>query len=336
MKAREGDLLKDSNRIVFDVKGLVHPFGRVIAFPRFIPDVRGDRIQEGTGYRKIYNMSERFKFLQENIPGYVVHDAMFDEDLCEIPIENVAQHLQPNRRLTELRTSKKTDKIESDALEFLELLKEHAKVPWGKMGISGSLLARLHTLQSDIDPVIYGIRNCRKVHAALNSLIQESKSLARAYAVKDLQKLFRFRVKDARMLFDDFKKTETRKILQGKFKNRDYFIRFIKDWNETVTEYSAIHYKKLGYAKIKAIVDDDSEGIFTPCTYRIRDVKTLEGASFPIEEISSFRGRFCDQARTGEAVAAQGKVEHVIDNVQNREYCRLLLGNKPSDYMVLG
>jgi predicted nucleotidyltransferase len=112
-------------------------------------------------------------------------------------------------------------------------------------------------------------------------------------------------------------------------------MRFVKDWNEIKAEYGAIRYKNVGYAKIKAVAEDDSEAIFTPCSYKIKNVETIEGVRFPIEEIASFRGRFCEQARTGEAVIAQGKVERVMDNWQNREYFRLLLGNKPSDYMIL-
>ena len=108
-----------------------------------------------------------------------------------------------------------------------------------------------------------------------------------------------------------------------------------RDWNETKTEYGAVRYKNVGYAKIRALIEDDSEAIFTPCTYKIKNVETHEGVHFPIEEISSFRGRFCEHTRTGEAVIAQGKVERVTDDRQNREYFRLLLGNKPSDFMVL-
>jgi predicted nucleotidyltransferase len=37
MKAREGDLIKTKSNVVFDVKGLVHPPNKIIAFPRFIP-----------------------------------------------------------------------------------------------------------------------------------------------------------------------------------------------------------------------------------------------------------------------------------------------------------
>ncbi|MEM1589439.1 MAG: hypothetical protein QW175_03350, partial [Candidatus Bathyarchaeia archaeon] len=54
----------------------------------------------------------------------------------------------------------------------------------------------------------------------------------------------------------------------------------------------------------------------------------------PIREIASFRGRFCEQARKGETVIAQGKLEHVTDNRNKCEYFRLLIGNKPTDYMV--
>ena len=37
MRAREGDLIKTKSNVVFDVKGLVHPADKIIAFPRFIP-----------------------------------------------------------------------------------------------------------------------------------------------------------------------------------------------------------------------------------------------------------------------------------------------------------
>jgi predicted nucleotidyltransferase len=203
------------------------------------------------------------------------------------------------------------------------------------MGISGSLLVKLHTPESDIDPIVYGSRNCRRLYEALESLIHETKSHVKAYSTEELRELFKFRARDTQVPFKDFMKTESRKVLQGKFKNREYFMRFVKDCSEINTEYGAVCYKNLGYAKIKAIIEDDSEAIFTPCNYKIKNVKILEGARFPIEEIASFRGRFCEQARKDEIVVAQGKVEKVMNSKQDREFFRLLLGNKPSDYMIL-
>jgi len=331
----EGDYIQIEEGFIFDVKGLVHPPGKVIAFPRFISAPSGNRKYEQKTYKKIYNISARFKFLEQNFPHYIVYDPIFDEKLCEVPVEDVKRHHKPVDRLQKLRHGKKLDELERAALEFFELLKSYANVPWNKVGISGSLLVRLHTRNSDIDPIVYGTRNCRKVYDTLKALQKEPKSSLKAYSTEELQELFKFRVKDTQTSFEDFVRTESRKVLQGKFKKRDYFMRFVKDWNEVKARYGAIRYKNVGYAKIKAAVEDDSEAIFTPCSYKIKNVETLEGVRFPIEEVASFRGRFCEQARTGEVIIVQGKVERVIDDGQNREYSRLLLGNKPSDHMVL-
>ncbi|KYH41109.1 MAG: hypothetical protein AYL32_007850, partial [Candidatus Bathyarchaeota archaeon B26-2] len=87
-------------------------------------------------------------------------------------------------------------------------------------------------------------------------------------------------------------------------------------------------------AKVKAKVVDNSDAIFTPCRYVIDEVKVLEGTDVsPLREIISFRGRFCDQARRGEMVIAQGKVEKVMER-DGTEFFRLVLGAKPSDFMI--
>jgi predicted nucleotidyltransferase len=63
-------------------------------------------------------------------------------------------------------------------------------------------------------------------------------------------------------------------------------------------------------------------------------VQVLEGVEKPISEIASFRGRFCEQAENGEVVVAQGKLER-MQNKAGQVRFRLLLGNKPSDFMIL-
>jgi predicted nucleotidyltransferase len=336
MKAREGDFLKDLNGIIFDVKGLVHPPNEVVAFPRFIPEPKGTRMRKGVMYNKIYNISARFKFLKKNSPNYIIYDHVFDEKLCEVPSENVKHHYKPSNRLQELRRGEKLDRLERIARDFLEFVKDHANVSWNTMGISGSLLAKLHMSSSDIDPIVYGSENCRRVYSALQGMRKSGGTPFKPYTVEDLKALFAFRSKDTQMDFEDFVAVESRKVLQGMFSGKDYFIRFVKDWNEINEEYGDVCYKNSGYARIEATIADDSESIFTPCVYRIENIRIIEGRRFqPIQEIASFRGRFCEQARTGDVVVAQGKVEHVTDNRQNREYFRLLLGNKPSDCMIL-
>ena len=116
----------------------------------------------------------------------------------------------------------------------------------------------------------------------------------------------------------------------------DYFVRFVKEWSEITEKYGDVCYDNSGYAKIKATIVDASEALFTPCSYQTRDVEVIEGPKFKtIQEIVSFRGRFCEQAVEGEAVVAQGKVEKVTNTRRCCEHHRLIIGNKPSDYMIL-
>jgi predicted nucleotidyltransferase len=151
-----------------------------------------------------------------------------------------------------------------------------------------------------------------------------------------LRTLFDFRSKDTIMSFEDFAAVESRKAFQGKFRETTYFIRFIKDWNQINEQYGDVCYKNCGCAKITATIADDSETLFTPCTYKIESAKVVEGSKLqPILEIVSFRGRFCAQAKKGESIVAQGKVERVTDKKKESEYYRIILGNKPSDYIVL-
>jgi predicted nucleotidyltransferase len=109
----------------------------------------------------------------------------------------------------------------------------------------------------------------------------------------------------------------------------------VKDWNEIQENYGTVHYQTVGHAKIKASVTDDSQMIFTPCHYKIDNVEIVEGPEVEsIREIVSFRGRFCEQARNGEFVTAQGKIEGVKGEGE-QEFYRVLLGNKVSDCMIL-
>jgi predicted nucleotidyltransferase len=336
MRAREGDLIKTENHVIFDVKGLVHPPNKLIAFPRYIPSPQGTRGSQKDLYGKIYSLSERFNFLKQNMPNLIVHDPVFDETLCEVPIDTVKEHYEPVEKLRLLRISKTRGDLERKAVQLAEELKEAADIPWSAIGISGSVLVGLYTPKSDIDPVVYGAENCRKAYAALENLLKDGESHFKPYNRRELQALFDFRSKDTIMSFEDFARVERRKAFQGMFDGTDYFIRFVKEWSQVNEQYGDVCYKNSGYAKITATIADDSEALFTPCTYKIENVKVVEGPKLkPILEIASFRGRFCEQAKSGESVTAQGKVERVTDKRTEREHYRVLIGNKPADYMIL-
>lgn len=336
IRAREGDLIRTFSNVVFDVKGTVHPKDKLVAFPRFIPSPTGTRKGNNTTYGKVYSLGERFQYLKDNHPELIVYDQVFGETLCEVPTDQVAQLYQPIEKLAQLRDAKTRTSLEEKAYQLAVTLKEKAGIPWNAVGISGSIMAGLTIDTSDIDPLVYGVENSHKAYKALQELREIEGSGFKAYTKAELKTLYDFRVKDTHMSFEDFQSVENRKAFQGMFMGTDYFIRFLKDWNETSEQYGDVTFQNAGYCKVQATVENADDALFTPCSYGVGNVKVLEGRALtPICEVVSFRGRFCMQATIGEKIEAQGKIELVTEKKTGKIHYRLILGNKPEDYMVL-
>lgn len=332
---REGDLIESNDEIIFDVKGLVHPPNRTIAFIRYVPDPNGIRKRAGKSFCKYYNLNRRYELLKQYYPKYLVYDPIFNTILCEVPVNEIRKHYQPTQGLKKLRKKNNLDQTEQAALLFMENLKKESGVQWNKLGVSGSILVNLQEESSDIDLVVYGSSAGYRVEKTMKHLLQDKKNLFEAYNLKNLKELFDFRSKDTDVAFEDFVRTDSRKISHGKFLGKHFFIRFVKDPNEIDEQYGDIIYEPEGNSRISATIVNDQDALFTPCTYKIDNVKIIQGTKVEsIEEIVSFRGRFCEQAKIGERVIAEGKVERVQQHGKDDHY-RLLLGSKISDHMIL-
>ena len=92
MNPIEGDLIENRDGIFFDVKGLVHPSSKIIAFIRCVPDPNGNREKDGQRYSKFYSLSKRYDLLRQKYPQYLVNDPVFNTLLCEVPIEDIKKH----------------------------------------------------------------------------------------------------------------------------------------------------------------------------------------------------------------------------------------------------
>lgn len=332
MGFREGDFIETHEGLIFDVKGLVHPPGKAIAFIRYFPSFNGERKRDDLRYRKVYDLDERYAFLRENYPQYLVHDPVFGEELIEVPVTQIARHYQPIRKLAELRLSSSLNPLERKLLDFADFIVESAHIPRDKVGVSGSILVGLASTLSDLDLVVYGAENTLKVDRALKKGLEEGKRLKR-FDLETLRSTHIGRCRESGVSFEDYAFHEQRKSFQGFFDGVEFFVRYLKDWNVFREVYGESIYTPMGRTWISGIVVDDSDALFTPCFYRVEDVKVVNGASAePISGITSFRGRFCQQALTGEHVIAHGKLERVI--CHSKAYYRLVLGNRPEDFMV--
>ena len=327
---REGDFIETKEGFIFDVKGLVHPPNSVVAYIRYVPDCTGSRNRNGTSFRKIYELSDRYSFLRRRAPEYLVHDVVFDEEMIEVPRTRIARHYEPLTRTRELLRNARTA-LERKSIEMITILASASSTSAEEFGISGSVLVGLAGPVSDIDIIVYGNKRSQGIRKVLRALLKEDNSF-KAYGEEKLRKLFESRHEETGIPFGDYVRCEARKDFQGYFKGTDFFVRYVKDVHEVNEEYGSIIYRALGRSRLEATVTGDKEAIFTPCTYQIKDISMTTTDVMPPKEIVSFRGQFCEQARVGEKVAAQGKIEQL--SKKNRTWNRMLLGSARTDFMI--
>jgi hypothetical protein len=333
----EGYYLETRDRLFFAVKGFEHPPDRVIAVLRYAPDpLTGDRKRGPAPYRRYYHFSEQVQFLQASYPEYLAYVPIFQATLQSVPRSLMLHIYDPRRRLEQIIQAPALDALEKDAADFTSTLQSQAGVPRPAIGITGSLLIGVHSEKSDLDIVVFGKQSCENVYQALRILLDnQSIPELRRLDTQGFQELYAGRIADTQMDFRDFVSAEKNKVNQGRYRQRTYFIRFVKDAHEISENYGDRRYFPVGRAKITATVVDDREAIFTPCRYGLADVHGLDGPRVPdLNEIVSFRGRFCEQARMGDFVIATGTLERV-QNSQGVIWHRLILGNSPQDRLFV-
>jgi len=329
----ESYYLETNEGLFFAVKGMEHPPDRFIAVLRYAPDPDGDRKKGDIPYRRLYHFDEQEDLIRSTYPQYLSYDRIFQTTLQGVPKPKIKQIYDPCARLLELVRAPLTP-IHQDLAAFAMLLQRESEVPPSAIGVSGSVLISMDAENSDLDVSIFGKENCRNVYETLARLLDCGAAGLRRLNESEIGTLYAQRVvADAHINFQEFSIPEKRKVCQGVFRQRPYFIRFLKCPHETGIRYGDLRYTPLGQVTIDGVISSDEEAFYTPCRYGLSDVSTLEGPSVRVTEVVSFRGRFCEQVGRGQVIRASGALERV-ENTLGQIYYRLLLGNSTHDKIV--
>lgn len=313
-RGREGDFIELKDGSIFEIKGVTHPPYGAIAYPRYIPSEEGERVRFGRRYKRLYTFEEKIRVLKERFPRYYVYDRYYSRLLPIIPWSEVQRHFKPQDAVRALKSAQSLVGLRLKALEFIEYISDVAGISAGRIGISGSILLALDREDSDIDVVIYGLKESSSVREAILHAMAEGEVLSRLPEAR-LKELYISRSRDTEMRYEDFVKLEQRKSNQGLFKGTLFFVRYIRDWGEIGEQYGCYSIRRVGYARISARVADASEAHMTPAQYILEDVTVLSGPSrLTVDRLISWRGRFAEQASEGEEVVAQGSVEEVLSD----------------------
>ncbi|MHA2181374.1 MAG: hypothetical protein ACXAAH_08125 [Promethearchaeota archaeon] len=340
-KGIEGDYIETKKTsLIFDVKGLLHPHDRKICFLRFYPHPEGDRIKNGVKFRKVYNLDERYSLVNNSFPKYSFFSKELDIKVQGVYNNDIKKIYTPRDCFQELDESENISNVEKCSKILCELFINKGNISRDSIGITGSVMVDLNKDDSDIDIIIYGTESSLKFQEKILDIFGESNQF-RKYNIDEYKSHYTWRVGGSDISFNEFMKTEQRKLHQGKFHDHDFFIRYIKspeDWNGNFYDHQ---YKNYGRIQAKVLVTNSKDSLFTPCTYKIEALEILDKETSlkdinlkKISEINSFRARFCEHAKEGETVLVEGKLEKVVFK-NELEYFRILLTDQIKDKMLI-
>ncbi|NHJ46822.1 MAG: hypothetical protein FK733_03450 [Asgard group archaeon] len=334
----EGFFLKSNDDLIFDVKGLTHPSDRIIAFVRYVSKRYFENKDQNRDYQKLYALPDRYEFLTKNYPKYIFDDPKGRGLLQAVLRSDVSEIYNPIEKLQKILNTANSnlDSLEIDVKEIVEEIIGYSNIPIENIGISGSILVGLQTKKSDIDLVIYGMKQGRIIYESMLEIFNSSKNFVR-YDRTELVRLWETRGQEKQIDFSLFSIMERNKHLQGIFKGRDFYIRLIPypdEFNEHYNDVTIINY---GDIEIKATIENSDHSIFTPCLYQLKNISIVEkdtDEDLLLERIFSLRGRYCDLAKKGASIHVKGKLEKISIS-KKMEFYQIVLGSSSSEFFKL-
>ena len=250
---------------------------------RYIPDEKGDRVSEERGrYRKL-DFYESFEFLKRHCPEYV-------KEVHEVPKEYVTELLRPEEQLPVIAAREEEEKVRA----IYELLGKY--IPKDKIGITGSFLCGLNGENSDLDFVIYGMKNFQLAREVVQ---KEGLTLE----IKSAMWRRIYNKRKPELSYEDFVTHAMRKRNIGAIGNTYFDILYVRDSDELKQLDTRIYEngEKVGYVKITAEVTDDYFSFDNPAIYEINHPE--------MNKVLSFTHTYTGQALEGEKIEARGVME---------------------------
>jgi predicted nucleotidyltransferase len=317
----EGQFIITIDNLVFEIKGVVHPKDRVIAYLRYVPTQNG--------YRKVYALDERETYLKHHHPLYLWFSEPYGRLVQSVPDDNIETILDPVDYLAALRNSASTaSDLEQASLNLVDKMIEATGIEQLNIGITGSQLIGIAKKDSDIDLVVYGSDACQQFYSNLCKGIDSISGVHR-YSGLLLDEHVSFRWGAHENLRPVFREIERKKVLQGLFENYHFFVRLVKAPDDLEYAYGDFSFQLKGRQFVSGKIVDDGDSIFTPCEYLV------ESDDLPdLRKLVSYRGRFTEQISKDAMFDAEGRLEMVTNHKEKSQYLQLVLGELPTDYLI--
>ena len=266
----------ESNGVIFSVKGVLHPSGRVVAGPAYIP-IQGR-------LKRVRSLGEGLSFLHKFMPDLLGWQEYAGQILPLIPFSEISRIYDPLDFTPENRREEVLD-----AIHLKRILEDLSGV---RVGISGSILLGLSSSESDIDLVVYGLSAGERFYQTLRELRKES-------ILKPVREYSWIRESRADSSISPrvWLKLEEKKLLTGLYKDRLYTAKIVplpEEYWESLNQ----RVRELGRGEAVFEVIDDEFSKTTPNLYQVGVIKVLDGRGEirDVSQVVSMRSRFAELA----------------------------------------
>lgn len=330
LKLRDRDAILTKEGIIFRVYGYSHPPDAHVCDVEYAPstifkstDSRALRARGKQVYYKFYE-DEGLWFVQQNYPRYTILYEPLQERLVGVHRELVVKNRKPNERFQRLMETPPRDELINALQKVISPVMARSELTKNDFGVFGSLLHGFyHPKFSDIDLIVYGEEELRRLREILEELYREKSSPLRnefesEEAIKGKRwKFVNYSPREylwhqrRKMVYALFEDKESGRVIKTEFEP-------VKDWNEIHNEYRTdTRILKRGWIKATARITDDREAPFIPSIYQIEFLKVLDGVKVEdVQRILSYVEEFRMQAEEGEKVYVEGNLEQVTTSTK--------------------
>jgi predicted nucleotidyltransferase len=341
---RDRDAIVVSEGIIFRVYGYFHPPGGYVCDVEYAPseifvsdNLKAPRQAGSRVFYKFYS-DEGLRFILCHYPKYTVHYRPLRRKIVGVYERYIKETRRPHLRLRKLLEEDPRDELLRALHRVIDMVTSRSGLSSRDFGVFGSLLHGFyHPRFSDIDLIIYGSRQLKRLLETLREIYREQDSpLRNEFETPEAAKKKSWRFLNYSI--EEFLAHQRRKMIYAVFYDeeagRQVKVEFepVKEWSEIRNEYSdqmKITWK--GWIRSVSKIRNSDEGPYMPSIYEIDLLETLKGPGVnDVRRIISFVEEFRMQAEEDEKVLVEGNLEEV--ETSNERFHQITLTYCPRYY----
>ena len=313
----DGDTFVTKEGFILNTFGYEHPPDRVTAFLKYIPAsfrtlfkvkylTRTWRYEGNELFRaeKLYTAHNYQAFLQtleRNFPDYVYACPFRGKEIISVKLSSISRVYVPSACLADIHRTRCRSGFQEDTLGLVDLLSVRSGVPTERFGVHGSIALGMSTAESDIDLVVYGSENFRRIETSVGRLVEEG---TLEYAASNR--------------LDELRRCKAR------YRDKVFMYNAVRSKDEIRNDYGKFRFTPVSRVSFDCVIEDDREAMFRPSVFRIGECE-LAGGNAAIERseipryVVSMIGCYRNVARTGDRVKVTGVLERV-ENMKTGEF----------------